>query len=469
MANTDSMRLLDDPSLLSQYTEECSLNELLELWRQFEENVGSSTLISVSQQRYWSLLSPEKRGAVLLELTEEEQRAVLYHALSANQETRREELIEALVALEPDERVDILQHVQPERCFTLLRLLPEKEQRETKFLLPFRETQAAGIMTTRYSALRADMKVSEALSLIRSSQEMAELEVFYYHYIIDEQGMLLGVISLKKLLLAADQQLLAQVMNSDFYYVESHAEQEEVIELLEERDLLAVPVVDSRKHLLGLVTFDDVMDLIRQEQAQNISNLGGVSGQRADLMDNFLQAPIGYLLTQRLPWLVLLLIMGTLTSNLLQHFQSFIAAVPVLTLFIPLITQTGGNVGSQSSVLIIRSISAHNLSFRNLFAVLGKEFLVALVLGIIMGSLVFLRNDIFLQDLSWLQNLAVSLSLGAVVLFAALIGIFIPLLLSLVQINPTVASGPLIATLLDVLGLGIYFLIMGAFSDKFNI
>ncbi len=469
MANTDSMRLLDDPSLLSQHTEECSLNELLELWRQFEENVGSNTLISVSQQRYWSLLSPEKRGALLLELTEEEQRAVLYHALSANQETRREELIEALVALEPDERVDILQHVQPERCFTLLRLLPEKEQRETKFLLPFRETQAAGIMTTRYSTLRADMKVSEALSLIRSSQEMAELEVFYYHYIIDEQGMLLGVISLKKLLLAADQQLLAQVMNSDFYYVESHAEQEEVIELLEERDLLAVPVVDSRKHLLGLVTFDDVMDLIRQEQAQNISNLGGVSGQRADLMDNFLQAPIGYLLTQRLPWLVLLLIMGTLTSNLLQHFQSFIAAVPVLTLFIPLITQTGGNVGSQSSVLIIRSISAHNLSFRNLFAVLGKEFLVALVLGIIMGSLVFLRNDIFLQDLSWLRNLAVSLSLGAVVLFAALIGIFIPLLLSLVQINPTVASGPLIATLLDVLGLGIYFLIMGAFSDKFDI
>ena len=469
MANTDSMRLLDDPSLLSQHTEECSLNELLELWRQFEENVGSSTLISVSQQRYWSLLSPEKRGALLLELTEEEQRAVLYHALSANQETRREELIEALVALEPDERVDILQHVQPERCFTLLRLLPEKEQRETQFLLPFRETQAAGIMTTRYSALRADMKVSEALSLIRSSQEMAELEVFYYHYIINEQGMLLGVISLKKLLLAADQQLLAQVMNSDFYYVESHAEQEEVIELLEERDLLAVPVVDSHKHLLGLVTFDDVMDLIRQEQAQNISNLGGVSGQRADLMDNFLQAPIGYLLTQRLPWLVLLLIMGTLTSNLLQHFQSFIAAVPVLTLFIPLITQTGGNVGSQSSVLIIRSISAHNLSFRNLFAVLGKEFLVALVLGIIMGSLVFLRNDIFLQDLSWLRNLAVSLSLGAVVLFAALIGIFIPLLLSLVQINPTVASGPLIATLLDVLGLGIYFLIMGAFSDKFHI
>ena len=460
MFEQDSLRLLDDPSLLSQYTEECAANELLELWRQFTE---PNALVSELQQRFWCLLSPERRGTLLLELTNEEQGKILEYFLSQKQET----LVQALVALEPDERVDILQHAYPETCFAFLQLLPAKEKQETEFLLPFQETQAAGIMTTRYSVLYADMTVSEALSFIRSSEKLVDLEIFYYHYIVNAVGLLLGVLSLKELLLAADQQLLAQVMSTEVHYVLSNAEQEEVIQLLEEYDLLAVPVVDQRRRMLGLVTFDDVMDLIRQEQAQNISNLGGVSGQRSDLMDNFLQAPFRYLLAQRLPWLILLLLTGTLTSNLLQHFQAFMVAMPMLALFIPLITQTGGNVGSQSSVLMIRSISAHNIRFRNLFQVLAKEFLVGLLLGLVMGLLVFLRNELFLGDLSWQRNLAISLALGTVVLFAALIGAFVPLLLSLVKVEPTVASGPLMATLIDIIGLGLYFFIVKAFSEYF--
>ncbi|WGK68353.1 magnesium transporter [Candidatus Haliotispira prima] len=464
MLEQNSIRLLDDPDLLSQYTEECSLTELAELWRRFDES-NSAFLVSPLQQRFWALLSVEKRGALLPELTEEEQGEILEYFLS--EEDSRDALVQALIALEPDERVDILQHARPDVCLAFLQYLPQKEREETEFLLPFQETQAAGIMTTRYSVLHVDITVREALRLIRSSDELADLEIFYYHYIVDAEGTLLGVLTLKKLLLAGDEEHISEVMNTDFHYVESNAEQEEVTKLLEEYDLLAIPVLDQRRKMLGVVTFDDVMDLIRQEQAQNISNLGGVSGQRADLMDNFLQAPVRYLLARRLPWLILLLLTGTLTSNLLEHFRGFIVAVPMLILFIPLIIQTGGNVGSQSSVLMIRSISADNIGFRNLLAVLSKEFLVGLVLAVVIGLFMFLRNEFFLAELSWQRNLAISLALATVVLFAALIGVFVPLLLSSVKMDPTVASGPLMATVIDVIGLGLYFLVMKLFLEYF--
>ncbi len=460
------IRLLEDPSLLLQYTEECSPGELLAFWHQLSETASD---VIEPQQRLLRLLSPERCGALLLELSEDEQGEVLARSLHPGRSTYRSALVAALVAIEPDERVDILQHARPDVRRDFLQYLPAEEQAETEFLLSFHEEQAAGIMTTRYSVLYPDMTVSEALSLIRSSEELADLEIFYYHYIVDTDGVLLGVLTLQKLLLAADQEYIREIMNSKVYYVKSNTEQEQVMELLEEQNLLAVPVVDDRQRMLGIVTFDDVMDLIRQEQAQNISNLGGVTSQRADLMDNFLQAPIRYLLTRRLPWLVLLLLTGTLTSSLLKHFQTLLLTLPMLTMFIPLITQTGGNVGSQSSVLMIRSISAHNIRFRNLPAALAKELLVALALALIMGLLVFLRNQWFLPELAWQHNLAVSLGLGAVVLFAALIGIFVPLLLSFMKMDPTVASGPLMATLIDVIGLGLYFLVIQIFAEHFHI
>lgn len=435
-------------TLLPADAEELSPSELLDFWR---------NLTSKPQRKLLQGLSPEQSGILIEQMTETERTKALTQYLSP---VRRAQILNGLA---PDKCVDILQSVPDKLRQELLGQLNREQQDETEFLLNFAENCAAGIMTTRYNSLRTRMKIHEALHQIRQAKQAHNLEIFYYFYVLDGQNHLAGVISLKKILLSAPQDYIDDLMNRDVISVESQTPQEKVVSILEEHDFLAVPVLNEQKQMLGVVTFDDVIDLIRREQAHNITNLGGISSpnEREHLLDHFLQAPLSFLLLKRLPWIILLMFAGTLTTNLLEYFKTLMEDLPLLVIFIPLIIQTGGNVGSQSAVLLIRSISARNVAFKDAGQVLLKELCVGAGLSAIAALLIFFRNTLFLPALGWQENLALSVSLAFVILLAALIGVFTPLFLSRIGIDPTVTSGPLMATIMDIVGLGIYFLSAG--------
>lgn len=242
-------------------------------------------------------------------------------------------------------------------------------------------------------------------------------------------------------------------MEDHVIYVHEDRDQEEVARVLEENDLLALPVVDSHHKLLGIVTFDDMIDVIREEQTEDIYRMGAIAGEAGSYLD----FSAFRLVLKRLPWLVLLLLAGTITTNLLDGYSELSLSAAFLILFIPVITQTGGNSGTQSSTLIIRGLATGDLKFRDIGRVMLKELFVALMIGAATGAVIFLRGWLLPPGIETIQALAVGLSLAGVVFFATILGSLIPLIIHGLGFDPTVAAGPLMSTVIDVCGLTIYF------------
>ena len=346
-----------------------SAAEIVEIWDKFTPE---------EKLRLFLVIPRENRGDVLHELPLYEQE----HLISELSEQAARMLLEDM---EPDDLVDLIQDLSPELRKAVWENMSEESRKETTFLLRFDEDDAAGLMTPRYAAILADRTVAQALHFIRTSLD--KMETVYYIYVVDQLKRLIGVVSLKDILRANDTDRIGEIMIKNVIYVNDDTDQEESARVLENHDLLALPVVNRFNRLLGIITFDDVIDVIREEQTEDIYKMGAMAGDTL----SYMETSVWGLVKKRIPWLFVLLVAGTITTNVLHSYQSMLMAAAFLTLFIPVITQTGGNSGTQSSTLMIRGLATGELHFRDIGKVMYKEVMVGLMIGVSTGLVILAR------------------------------------------------------------------------------
>jgi magnesium transporter len=421
---------------LKRMVNEIPMDDLIEYWYQ---------LTPEEELRFFSLLKLDRKVGLMSSLPPSTQETLMT-ALSVE---HKKILLEEM---EPDDLTDFMQAISPEVRNAVWKSLSEEAKQETLFLLRFDEDDAAGLMTPRYLALSSSLTVSQALSWVRKNA--AVVETVYYIYVVDQLKRLRGVVSLRQILAARDEDRIEDIMVKKVITVREDTDQEEAARTLETHDFVALPVVDDYNRLLGIITFDDVIDVIREEQTEDIYKMGAMGGGT----ERYLESSLWSLIGKRIPWLGILLIAATLTTNVLSYFESLFVAATVLTLFIPTIIGTGGNSGTQSSTLIIRGLAMGELHFHDFGRVLLKEILVSTVIGLCMGLLIVVRSVFLPPFIGVYEAITVGIALSFVIVVATLVGASAPLIINRLGLDPTVMAAPLMATLIDIAGLTVYFL-----------
>jgi len=424
-----------DPVRLREVLEGADIVELTEEWRTLSEE--EETLVFLH-------LPLEKKIGLITELTDPQQERIL-HTLS---EQNKKELFKEM---EPDDLVDIVQSVNPEIRNTVWESLSDEVKRETLFLLRFDEDDAAGLMNPRYLAIRSSIKISHALEFIRKNAE--KVEFLYNIYVLDNLQRLIGIVSVQDILSADDDKTISDIMDDKVISVREDTDQEEAVKIMEANNLVSLPVVDQNNVLLGDITFDDALDVIREEQTEDVYKMGAMSGEA----ESYMTITVWGMVKKRVPWLIVLLLVGTITTNVLHHYENVIVSAAFLFIFMPVITETGGNAGSQSSTLMIRGLATGEIQFREIGVIMIKELLIGIMMGVITGIVIILRSIILPPGIGIEQGLIIGFSLVFVVVISNLLGTLAPLLIHRMGFDPAVISGPLMATVIDVAGLSIYF------------
>ncbi|MBA7484447.1 MAG: magnesium transporter [Spirochaeta sp.] len=420
---------------IKQLLAEIPLSELIELWDSLNEE---------EELKIFTSLTTEQKVDLITSLTLSKQEALITSLTG-------EHLKILLAEMDPDDLTDFIQSVSPEVREAVWNVLGEEAKRETQFLLRFDEDDAAGLMTPRYLALRSSLTVAQALTWVRKSA--ASIETIYYIYILDQLQRLMGVVSLRDILAADNEEFIENIMVKNVTSVFDDTDQEEAAVILETYDFLALPVVDHYHRLLGIITFDDIIDVIREEQTEDIYKMGAMGGST----DPYLESSIFALVKKRIPWLIILLMAATITTNVIAHYQAVLQTAVVLAFFIPIVTGTGGNSGTQSATLMIRGLATGEIRFRDLGRILSKEILVGTTIGLTLGLLTIGRSMFFPPYISLNEATAVGLAMTFVVIVATLVGTIAPIIIERLGKDPAVMAGPLMATIIDVSGLTIYF------------
>jgi magnesium transporter len=360
--------------------------------------------------------------------------------------------------LAPDDAADVIQEAAPEDRDNWLSLLDDSTRREVKGLLDYAEDEAGGLMNTRYSRLRADMTVDEAISYLRRDARAREKTV-YYVYVVDNEERLLGVVSFRDLIVAPGDKRVSDVMRSEFISARDDLDQEALSQLFMRHHLLMMPIVDAEGRIKGVVSVDDIVQVVQEEATEDIQKLGGV----AILEDPYLEVPLFKMIRKRAGWLAALFLGEMLTATAMGRFQDEITKAVVLALFVPLIISSGGNSGSQATTLVIRAMALGEVRLRDWWRVIRREVITGFGLGSILASIGLMRILLW-QGLFnsygehyFLVAMTVALSLVGVVLWGSVAGSILPFILRALGFDPASASAPFVATLVDVTGLVIYF------------
>jgi magnesium transporter len=364
----------------------------------------------------------------------------------------------------PDDAADLVQEVPAEQRDQLLELLDDPSRKEVRALLAYKEDEAGGLMSPRYARVRPDMTVDEAVSYLRQ-QARAKVETIYVAYVLDDQRRLLGVVSFRDLFAADPTKRVRDVMRTEVVTVGEQQDQESVSRLFAQHDLVAIPVVDPEGRMKGIVTVDDIVDVVQEEATEDIHKFGGVAALDAP----YLSVALREMIRKRAVWLAILFVGEMLTATAMTFFEAEIAKAVVLALFVPLIISSGGNSGSQASTLVIRAIALGEVRMRDWWRVSRREVITGLALGLVLGAIGFLRI------VAWqaikptygthylLVAATVFFSLIGVVMFGTLSGALLPFILKKLRLDPASASAPFVATLVDVTGLVIYFTVASLF------
>lgn len=360
--------------------------------------------------------------------------------------------------LAPDDAADLIQEAPAEQRETLLALLDEPTRKEVKALLAYKEDEAGGLMNPRYARVRPDVTVDEAVSYLRK-QARAQVETIYVAYVLDEQRHLLGVASFRDLFAADPKTRVRDIMTTDVVTATEQQDQESVSRLFAQHDLVAIPVIDAEGRMKGIVTVDDIVDVVQEEATEDIQKFGGMEALDAP----YLQITMPRMIRKRAVWLAALFMGEMLTATAMAFFEDEIARAVVLALFVPLIISSGGNSGSQASTLVIRAMALGEVRLRDWWRVVRREVITGIAMGAVLGSIGFLRIVIW-QSLRptygehyLLVATTVFISLMGVVTFGTISGSLLPFLLKRLKFDPASASAPFVATLVDVTGLIIYF------------
>jgi magnesium transporter len=388
---------------------------------------------------------PKDRAADVLEYLDEELRTEVLEEMSAKQAAS------LVSAMTPDDRADVLEELEEDHADDILAEIPAEARRETEQLLAYDPESAGGIMTTEFVSVAASMTVEEALFAVRALARAGRKEAMHAIYVGDADGRLQGVMSIRELLAAPEGARVADIAWEEVVTVPPMADRSEVARIVREYDLVAVPVVDESDRIIGVVTVDDVLDAMVEEQTEDVQRLGAVQ----PLEEPYFQAGFWSLARKRGGWLVLLFVEEMFTGTALRHYQGVLESVTALMFFVPLIISSGGNSGSQSATLITRALAVGDVEVRDVLRVLSREIGQGVALGIFLGAIGFVRA------LMWGNGMPVatviSLTLVAVVLIGTIVGAMLPLVFTKIGFDPAIASSPFVASLVDVAGIVVYF------------
>jgi magnesium transporter len=418
-------------------------------------------------EELWSSLTPGARLAAFKTLSRAEAEDFFW-SLSAPDQV---EILLALPAVErrgwmrllaPDDAADVVQAAPEDERDDLLALLDDSARKEVTALLAYAEDQAGGLMSPRFARVRPDMTADEAISYLhKQAREQARerVETIYYVYVLDAQQCLVGVVSFRQLFEASGSRKVRDLMQTEVVTVAEQMDQEDVGLLFARHSLLAIPVVDADGQMKGVVTVDDIVDVVQEEATEDIQKIGGMEA----LDEPYLDIRLWRMIRKRAGWLAALFVSETLTATAMGYYEHEIARAVVLALFIPLIISSGGNSGSQASTLVVRAMALGEVRLRDWWRVIRREFAAGLALGSILGMIGLLRILLWPTRATLygehyaLIALTVACSLLGVVLWGTLSGSMLPLILRRLGFDPASASAPFVATLVDVTGLVIYF------------
>ncbi|MBX5445978.1 magnesium transporter [Sphaerobacter sp.] len=358
---------------------------------------------------------------------------------------------DVLEAMAPDEAADVMGEFAPEAADRILIEMEPVEAAELRDLLAYPPDTAGGRMTPAFVSIAPDLRADQAILALRRLAQ--EAEGVTYVYVTDPHDRLLGVLSLRNLVLSPPHRRVGDLMVTDLITVPATADQEEAAHLLTENNLLALPVVDDQQRLLGIITADDVADILAQEATEDITRLGASE----PLEEPYLRVSPIILWRKRIVWLFVLFVAQAYTGTVLQFFETELAEVIALSFFIPMLIGTGGNAGSQVVMTLVRAMTLGEVRFRDLPRVVSKEFATGLMLGITMAVATFIRA--LMLDVGVDVGLVVAAAVTAIVVWAAVVGAILPMVLRQLKVDPTVVSAPFISTLVDGTGLLIYFTI----------
>lgn len=393
------------------------------------------------------LALPVKKAALTVEEMEPEVQSRILHHVSDRQAAR------ILDEMSDDDIADLLGEISPQEAADILELLEDEEAADVQELLEYLRDSAGGIMTTDVMALDEELSAEEAIGVLRTTTPDAE--TVYYLYIINRESQLTGVLSLRELIVAPPSARLRELMNPSVISVQAQTDQEEVAKLVAKYDLLAVPVVDASNRLLGIITVDDVLDVIEEEVSEDFYRISGTVPHEGEGITVDMALPEKA--RRRLPWLMGLLIGHLFTGRVISEFEEILQSVVALAYFIPVLMDMGGNVGTQSLAMVVRGLATGRIHARRLVWAIFREAQTGLVLGAILGvSIAFIS---FIWQGSATLGLVVGISMAVTVFSAAVMGTFIPLFLDYIGIDSAVASGPFITTVIDIASLIIYFVL----------
>jgi magnesium transporter len=409
--------------------------------------------LSLEEATYlYLLLDPEKASDVLVELEEDEREAflkVLPSDVIASQ---------FIYHMDSDDAADVIGDLSEDKKQEVLLHIDDVEQAgDIVDLLSYDEDTAGGLMAKELIRVNENWGVATCIREMRKQAE--DLDEIYYIYVVNDENVLLGILSLKALLLAGASTRVKDIYDADIRSVRTDTPSEEVAQIMEKYDLIVLPVTDSIGRLMGRITIDDVVDVIRDEAERDYQLASGIT-KDVETTDSPAR-----LSRARLPWLIIGLLGGIVVAAVLGRFEDDIQINPEMAFFIPLIAAMAGNVGIQSSAIIVQGIASNSLGLESTYRKLGKELIVSFLNGIILSGILFLYNFFISRNLA--LTFTVSTSLFVVIIFAALFGTLIPLFLHRLKFDPALATGPFITTMNDIMGLFIYFLMGRVLYDVF--
>jgi len=409
--------------------------------------------LNIEEAKFIHLLLDEETASEIISELEDDVRDKFLKALPG--ELIAENVIKNM---ESDDAADVIADLPEEKKAEVLSNIEDIEQAgDIVELLNYDEDTAGGLMAKELLAVNKNLSVRACLVELR--QQAEKVKNIYYIYVIDDDDKLVGTLSLKKLLLAQSSQIIFDICNTDIITVHTGEDDEDVANLMHKYDLIALPVVDGIGRLVGKITIDDVVDVIKEEAEKDYQMVSGLT-EDVESSDSVFQ-----LIRARIPWLLIGLLGGVLGAGIIGHFEGDLMKYAGLALFLPLIAAMGGNVGVQSSSIVVQSLAAGNADIESIGTKLFKELLVGIINGLVLAALIM--SYTLLVNNSYPLTMSVSISLFVVIIFASLFGTFVPLVLDKLKIDPALATGPFITTVNDIMGLLIYLSIARVIFNMF--
>ncbi|NBG87409.1 magnesium transporter [Isachenkonia alkalipeptolytica] len=428
-------------------------NKLKELFDELHSYDKAQFLMDLTpkQREMFRHFSDEELAEILEELDYEDQKVLI-------EELGFQRTAGILEEMSSDDAVDLLGELEEEEKLEIFQLMDDKEEIDIKKLMQYPEDTAGGLMTNEFITIPDTFTTEDTLKRIRKIAPDAETA--YYIYVVDEKKNLRGVLSLRELIISPPDTKVEEIMFERVVSVPAEMDQEEVASIMEKYDFLALPVVQENK-VMGIITIDDVVDVLQDEASEDIYRLGGFSGSDQDFKEA--STSIFKSAQRRIPWLVLLLFLGLLAGNIIDQFEDTLESVAILAVFIPMIADMAGNTGTQSLAVVVRGLTLGEYEEEGVFPVIRREAGAGIIIGIVNGLLISVIAT-FWQGNPML-GVVIGLSLLITLFVATLSGTIIPLIMNKLNIDPAVASGPFITTINDMIGLTIYFSIATYFME----